>query len=118
MHFYGVYKHEIGAAGYIGWNGQGKCTNGHGICYQNVPRKMTHNVVEMWAARDCLEFVEAQGYLKNHKTIVMRGDSYFIANFMLKNTNLDQTLVQLYKQCKHNVQDGVSSSRSRCSGNI
>ena len=84
MHFDGGYKHEIGAAGYIEWDSQGKCTDGHGICYQNVPRKMTHNVVEMWAARDCLEFVEAQGYLKNHKAIVMRGDNQLIVNFMLR----------------------------------
>ena len=75
MHFDGSHKHEIGAAGYVGWDSQGKCTDGRGICYQDVPRKMTHNVAEMWAARDCLEFIEAQGYLKNHKTIVMRGDS-------------------------------------------
>ena len=45
---------------------------------------MAHNVAEMWAAQDYLGFVEAQGYLKNHKTIVMRGDSQLIVNFMLK----------------------------------
>ena len=75
MHFDGGYKHEIGAAGYIGWDDQGKCTDGRGICYQDVPKKMTHNVAEIWTARNCLELKEAQGYLKNHKTIVMRGVS-------------------------------------------
>ena len=84
MHFNGGYKHEIGTAGYIGWDCQGKCIDGRGICYQDVPRNMTHKVAEMWAARDCLEFIEAQGYLKNHKTIVMRGDSRLIVYLMLR----------------------------------
>ena len=84
MHFDSGYKHEIGAANYIGWDSQGKCTDRHGICYQDVPRKMTNNVAELWATRDFLELIEAQGYLKTHKTIVMRGDSKLIVNFMLK----------------------------------
>ena len=72
MHFDGGYKH------------QGKCTDRRGVCYQDVPRKMTRYVAELWAAKDCLEFIEAQGYLKNHKTVVMRGDSQPIVNFMLR----------------------------------
>ena len=84
MHFDGGYKHKIGTAGYIGWDCQGKCIDGCGMCYQDVPRKMTHNVAEMWAERDYLEFIEVQGYLKSHKTIVARGGSQLIVNFMLK----------------------------------
>ena len=61
--------------------------DGYGICYQDVPRKMTHSLAEMLAARDCLEFIESQGYLKKHKTIVMRGDNQLIVNFMLRKYN-------------------------------
>ena len=45
---------------------------------------MTHNVAEIWAVRDFLEFIEVQAYFKNHKTNVMRGDCQLIVNFMLR----------------------------------
>ena len=99
------YKHEIGAAGFIGWDFQGKCINGYGIFYQNVPRKMTHNVAEMWAVRNSLEFKEAQGYLKSHRTIVMRGDSQIILNFMLRK----------YKP-GHDFSATVQAMQTKCAG--
>ena len=116
MHFDSGCKHETGSVRYIGWDSQGKCIDGRSICYQDVPRKTTHNAVAMWAARVYLEFIEAQGYLNNHKTIVIRGDNQLIMNFMLRKYKPGPD--QLYEQCKQSVQDGVSSFRSRCSGNI
>ena len=45
---------------------------------------MTHNVAEMWAARDCLQYLEDAHLLDQHKSILIRGDSELIINFMLR----------------------------------
>ena len=45
---------------------------------------MTHNVAEMWAARDSLIYLETEGYVQKYSTVVLRGDSQLIINFMLR----------------------------------
>ena len=45
---------------------------------------MTHNVAELWAARDCLSYLQSDGLLPQHKAILIRGDSQLTINFMLR----------------------------------
>ena len=44
---------------------------------------MTHNVAEVWAARDCLAYIEEQLLTRQHKAILIHGDSLLTINFML-----------------------------------
>ena len=45
---------------------------------------MTHNVAEVWAARDCLTYIEEKRLIEQHKAILIRGDSQLTINFMLR----------------------------------
>ena len=58
VYFYGGYKSKIRAAGFLLWAPDGKYITGKGICYQDVHVKITHNVAEVWTARDNLVYLE------------------------------------------------------------
>ena len=75
VHFDGGYKQGVGAGGFLVWGPDGKCIGGKGLCYKDAETKMTHNVAELWAARDCLSYLQSEGLLSQHKAILIRGDS-------------------------------------------
>ena len=75
IHFYGGYKEQVGAGGFLLWGQDGTCLGGKGLNYTDAQVRMTHNVAEVWAARDCLAYIAEQLLIKQYKAILILGDS-------------------------------------------
>ena len=57
------------------WGHKGTCMGGKGLCYASAPVRMTHNVAEVWAARDCLAYIKEKCLIEQYKAILIRRDS-------------------------------------------
>ena len=72
------------------WGPDGRCLDGQGRCYSDTATKMTHDMAELWAAQDCMKFLEENKYLESHKTFLFHGDSHLVINFQLRKHNPGQ----------------------------
>ena len=75
IHIDGGYKEQVGAGGFLLWGQDGTCLHGKGLNYTDTQVRMTHNVAEVWAARDGLAYIEEQHLTRQHKAILICGDS-------------------------------------------
>ena len=75
IHFDGSYKDQVGAGSFLLWGQDGTCLGGKGLSCADAQARMTHNVAAVWAARDCLAYIEEQLLIRQHKAILISRDS-------------------------------------------